>query len=78
MNRFIFQFITVYVFWFQYNFGGKEVDALEFGLMSERDSLSKVFSIRNPNPIRVSCSHSQRTLRENIKSFVQLNPQFYY
>ncbi len=39
---------------FQYDFGGKEIDSLEFGLMSERDSLSKIFTITNPNPVTVS------------------------
>ena len=47
-------FMIFFFFAFQYDFGGKDVDALEFGLMTDRDSASKVFTIKNPNPVQVS------------------------
>lgn len=58
MYMYMYEATIVYSFIYlsvcQHDFGGKEIDALEFGLMSDRDSHAKVFSITNPNPVQVS------------------------
>lgn len=49
-----------------YDFGGSDVDAIEFGLLSDHDTAFKMFTISNPNPVRVSLTSIQVHEKSNI------------